>query len=574
MIGKTIAHYKILERLGEGGMGVVYKAEDTKLKRDVALKFLPPEMTREPDAKERFIQEAQAASALDHSNICTIYEVNETGDGRMYIAMACYSGQTLKEKIAAGPLAVDEAVDFAGQIARGLGKAHEKGIVHRDVKPANIFVTDDGEVKIVDFGLAKLAGQARLTKTGTTVGTVAYMSPEQARGEDVDHRADIWSLGVVLYEMLTGRPPFQGGHEQAVIYSIVHHEPAPMSQLRSGIPPGLQDVVTRAIQKERGSRYDSMTAFGKDLSRSTHKTAETPGSADAGSRMRKYIPYAILVAAFVVILISFNRFFRSEKSTRPPPVHKQVTFTGDVREPQLSPDGKYVAWSARKDERSWAIYVKDLETGSVITAFDASRCYLRRWSSDGTRLVVSSLLGESEDGIYLVPRLGGEPRKIVDSPWGWVASSPDGSRVAYINVEEPKINILDLSTGALKSFAMERELGEVSDLDWSAARDLLLVLMDDKKNQSFWAINPDGTERSLLMRVQYDPNGLIFKTRWSPAGDAVYFLRWSVKGQEVADLLKLPLDPGTVQPEGEPVMVLSSLRTGGGGFSISSDGTQ
>ena len=574
MIGKTISHYKILEELGEGGMGVVYKAEDTKLKRHVALKFLPPDMTSEPDAKERFVQEAQAASALDHSNICTIYEINETDDGQMFIAMACYTGQTLKEKIAAGSLAVEEAVDIARQIARGLSNAHDRGIVHRDIKPANIFVTGDGEVKIVDFGLAKLAGQARLTRTGTTVGTVAYMSPEQARGEDVDQRADIWSLGVLLYEMLTGRPPFQGDHEQAVIYSIVHHEPAPMSQLRSDIPPRLQDVVTRAIQKERGARYNSMVAFGEDLVRSIRQAPKTLGSASTGSLIRKLVPYAILTAAFILILISFNRFFRGDEAPYQPATYKQVTFTGDVREPQLSPDGKYVAWSARKNDMSWAIYVKDLETGSVIAVFDAPRCYLRRWSSDGTRLLVSALYNETDTGVYLVPRLGGETRKIVDSPWGWVVSSPDGSRVAYINVEELEIYILDLSNGALETVAIEPELGEVSDLDWSVAHDLVLVLMEDKKSQSFWAVRPDGTEPSLLMKVKYDPNGVIFKTRWSPVGDAVYFFRWSVKGQEVADLMKLPLDAKTAQPAGEPVMVLSGLKSSGAGFSISSDGTR
>ena len=210
MIGQTVSHYRILEKLGEGGMGVVYKAEDTRLKRIVALKFLPRELTKDMQARERFTQEAQAASALDHSNICTIYEVDETDDRRMYISMAYYSGQTLKQKIAKGPLEVEEAVNIASQIAEGLCKAHKKGIVHRDIKPENIFVTEDGEVKIVDFGLAKLMGQEALTKTGTTLGTVAYMSPEQTTGADIDHRADIWVLGVVLYEMLSKERPYKG----------------------------------------------------------------------------------------------------------------------------------------------------------------------------------------------------------------------------------------------------------------------------------------------------------------------------------------------------------------------------
>jgi serine/threonine protein kinase len=209
MIGETVSHYKILEKIGEGGMGVVYKAEDTRLKRTVALKFLPAEMTRDAQAKERFVQEAQAASALDHPNICTIHQIDETDDGRTFICMTCYDGETLEERIATGPLSVEEAAGIAAQIAAGLAKAHAQGIVHRDVKPANVFLTGDGQVKIFDFGLAKLAGLSRLTRDGTAVGTAAYMSPEQTSGEDVDHRTDIWALGAVLYEMISGKLPFE-----------------------------------------------------------------------------------------------------------------------------------------------------------------------------------------------------------------------------------------------------------------------------------------------------------------------------------------------------------------------------
>jgi len=210
MIGQTISHYKILSKLGEGGMGVVYKAEDLKLKRCVALKFLPPELTRDAMAKERFVNEAQAASALDHPNICTIHEIDETNEGQTFIAMACYEGESLKTKIERGPLKLDETLDIAVQIAQGLTKAHEQKIIHRDIKPANVLITKDGLVKIVDFGLAKLSGRTKLTRTGTTPGTVSYMSPEQLRGGDVDHRSDIWALGVVLYEMIIGKTPFRG----------------------------------------------------------------------------------------------------------------------------------------------------------------------------------------------------------------------------------------------------------------------------------------------------------------------------------------------------------------------------
>jgi len=265
MIGKTISHYKILEKLGEGGMGVVYKAEDLKLKRTVALKFLPPELTRDPEAKERFIQEAQAASALDHPNICVIHEIDETEDGQMFICMAYYEGETLKKKLASGQLPVDSVIDIAIQIAQGLVKAHEHGIIHRDIKPGNIMITKDDIVKILDFGLAKLVGQVGLTKTGTTVGTIAYMSPEQARGEEVDHRTDIWSLGVVLYEMISGKLPFRGEYEQAIMYSIINEEPEPLKDTEPAVPLELQQIISRALKKDPESRYSSATGMLKDL---------------------------------------------------------------------------------------------------------------------------------------------------------------------------------------------------------------------------------------------------------------------------------------------------------------------
>ena len=218
-------------------MGVVYKAEDTKLGRTVALKFLPPDLTRDAEAKERFVQEARAASALDHPNICNVHEIDETADGQTFIAMACYDGESLKAKIERGPLKLDEALDIATQIAQGLAKAHGQGIIHRDIKPANILITKDGLVKIVDFGLAKLAG-TKLTKTGKTLGTAQYMSPEQARGEQVDQRADIWSLGIVLYEMLTGKHAFPGEYEQATLYAIMNEEPEPVTAVRIGRADG------------------------------------------------------------------------------------------------------------------------------------------------------------------------------------------------------------------------------------------------------------------------------------------------------------------------------------------------
>ena len=265
MIGKTISHYKISDKLGEGGMGVVYKAEDIKLGRTVALKFLPPHTLVGEEDRARFVREARAAAALDHSSICTTYEIDEA-EGRTFIAMAFVDGQSLDERIrSSGPLEPKEAVGVAVRIAEGLGEAHEKGIVHRDIKSANIMLGSKGQVKITDFGLAKLAGATKLTRTATIMGTVAYMSPEQALGEAVDHRTDVWSLGVVLYEMLTGKLPFMAGNDAAMLHKIIYDEPGHATGVNPYVPPGLSVVVAKAMAKDRGERYQTMAEFLHDI---------------------------------------------------------------------------------------------------------------------------------------------------------------------------------------------------------------------------------------------------------------------------------------------------------------------
>jgi len=309
MIGKTISHYKIIEKIGSGGMGIVFKAEDTKLKRTVALKFLPPELLRDNAAKERFTQEAQAASALDHPNICSIFEIDETEDDQMFIAMGYYEGKTLNDKITYGQLEVDEAIDITVQIANGLSRAHEVGIIHRDIKPANIIITNRGEVKILDFGLAKLSGQTRLTKAGGTLGTVAYMSPEQTRGEEVDHKTDIWSLGVVLYEMLTGQLPFKGDYEQAIIYSILNEEPEPLPD----VPSEFENIVKKAIAKNPDERYQHINEILVDLKKikkDKEPQVKTVGYPEK-KKTKNWIRKVSIPPATVLILILVFIFLKS-----------------------------------------------------------------------------------------------------------------------------------------------------------------------------------------------------------------------------------------------------------------------
>ena len=264
MIGKTISHYKILEKLGEGGMGVVYKAEDTKLKRPVALKFLPRGLEAHEPEQARFLQEAQAASTLNHPNICTIYAIEEC-EHQQFIVMELIDGVTLRSKIHDAGCKMQDVLTYAIQIGEALQEAHSKEIVHRDVKPENIMINSKNQVKVMDFGLAKLRGVTKVTKEGTTLGTVAYMSPEQARGEVIDYRTDIWSLGIVLYEMITGQSPFKSEYEQAVVYAILNEEPKSMMESRAEIPPELQQIVEKTLVKNRDSRYQNAADILTDL---------------------------------------------------------------------------------------------------------------------------------------------------------------------------------------------------------------------------------------------------------------------------------------------------------------------
>jgi serine/threonine protein kinase/Tfp pilus assembly protein PilF len=264
MIGKSISHYRIIEKIGQGGMGEVYLAEDTKLNRKVALKFLPPQYVSDQDLKTRFKREAQAAAALNHPNIITIHEVSEY-EGRPYMAMEYVEGGSLRDLIGADKMSVAQVTNLAAQISEGLAKAHQAGIVHRDIKPQNILIDADGRPRICDFGLAKLRREVVLTQTGTTLGTIAYMSPEQARGEEVDHRADIWSLGVVVYEMLTGQRPFRGDHDQAVIYAILNSQPESISGIRPDAPGALVRIIDKAMAKSPDDRYRDMAEMVSQL---------------------------------------------------------------------------------------------------------------------------------------------------------------------------------------------------------------------------------------------------------------------------------------------------------------------
>ena len=503
MVGKTVSHYKILEKLGEGGMGVVYRAEDLTLTRTVALKFLPHHSQAQERDRSRFLQEARAAAILNHPNICTVHDIQEH-EGQLYIVMECVQGKTLREILPVRK--IHDAITYAIQIAEALQEAHTHGIVHRDIKADNIMVNSNDQVKVMDFGLAKLKGSLKLTKTGYRVGTLAYMAPEQIRGEQADERSDIFSFGIVLHEMLTGHLPFRGEHEAAMVYSIMNEDPEPLQKLLPCAPSELLHVVGRALEKDPKDRYQTVLEMLIDLRRlnkGTSRERPTPpgGTEDLAkgtsplsrSPAKRLVALAYGAGVVAAGLVLYSVVFpprlprlSSHMTTRA----VEIPFS-EIGYPSVSDDGKWIAFAAADIRGKWDFYfmhvagseLKRVTFDSLPFANQAAAI-----SPDGSHFVYdlrNYRLGRNE--LHIASPLTAENRLLVDTGYGPVWR-PDGGRIGYMRYGGP---------GPFASISGKPE---------------------------FWTIRPDGTDKKLEFADTLSREVLTLCYAWSPDGNSVAYL--------------------------------------------------
>jgi len=561
-----VGHYRIVEKIGAGGMGEVYLGEDTQLDRKVALKFLPHHLCQVKDCRARFKREALAAAKLSHPSIIHVYEVSEY-NGRPFFVMEHVEGKSLRDYIAEKEFSIEQILELSIQICEGLYEAHQKGVTHRDIKPSNILIDSHGRAKIVDFGLASVAGTDQLTKTGSTLGTVGYMSPEQVQGKEIDHRTDLFSLGVVLYEIITKKNPFKRDTEAATLKAVIDDMPEPIARFKSGLPDGFQSIIDKALEKDSTTRYQHADGMLSDLTRISRNSSDSVKSygSDAHkiSGRPKWVVFVVsglLLALFVYIAFPFFGVDTDKRLIN----QKQMTSLGNIILSDISPDGLFFAYVRNNEEGIGEIFVQDMLGSNPIRVFSDDVIYGIRWSPDSKDILISSK-NDSTGGLSIISRLGGRYRKItrLRVVYNSMAWSPDGQKIACFNPTK-LFMIVDKLTGEISQFTVNGPFEWTFNPQWSPDGKWIAFRTISSEERALWLLEIDSEQ---ISKLSTGCDGSIF---WSHADNSIYFLR---AHQEKYKLMKGEIDLKNKRFKSEPTEIFAGINAAAT-ISMTSDGTR